>query len=279
MFLGLRRRWRNGFATALGTIGSLWLVTEILTAASSNAKTTFDGHHSLYLAAVALAALATFLRYTYEPSSVSFTIPTTATTVTIKFGDLFTETGDLLVAVNEFFDHNLGQVVSTNSVHGAFIQSQFNSDESRFRLAIDTALSKFDGSETTRSIDPTKKYPIGTTATIPLGNRNAYLVALSETDLATAKSSASVPNLWIALTNAWQAAHDYGNGRPLAIPLVGNGRSSINLEPQHLLRLVILSLVDFARKKGLPTSVTVVVHDNCFEQLDIREIARDWKQK
>lgn len=111
-----------------------------------------------------------------------------------------------------------------------------------------------------------------------LGSRRAYLVALTQTDLHTSKASTSVPLLWAALTAAWRKIHDVGNGQPIALPLIGNGRASLNLEPQHLLRLLVLSLVDFARRTGLPEHVTIVVPDACFEALDIREIARDWRR-
>lgn len=84
--------------------------------------------------------------------------------------------------------------------------------------------------------------------------------------------------LWDALRGAFAAVKDYGNGEPIAMPLIGNGLSSVNVEPQHLLRLITLALVDFGRKEGLPKQVMIVVPEGCFEQLDIREIRRDWKK-
>ncbi len=65
------------------------------------------------------------------------------------------------------------------------------------------------------------------------------------------------------------------------MPLFGNGQSGVKLEPQHLLRLLILALVDFATNSTarLPKKVTVALHEGCFDELDIREIARDWKKE
>jgi hypothetical protein len=40
-----------------------------------------------------------------------------------------------------------------------------------------------------------------------------------------------------------------------------------------------LALVDFGRKVGLPKQVTIVVPEACFEQLDTREIRRDWMKR
>jgi hypothetical protein len=72
---------------------------------------------------------------------------------------------------------------------------------------------------------------------------------------------------------------NYGNGAPLSLPLIGNGLSSVNIAPQHLLRLIALALVDYGRKFGLPKQVSIIVPEDCFEMLDIREIRRDWRKR
>lgn len=276
--LGLKRRFRRGLTAALSSVGTIWLLTEIGTSAFSGIEAFFDAHHLGYLVATGLIAVATLLSYVYEPAYVSFKVPTTSTRVTIRFGDLFSGSDDLLIGVNEFFDHSLGHIVSPNSVHGQLITAAFHSDEMAFRQAVDAALAQVEGDATARTIQPSQRYPMGTTAVVPIGPRRAFLVVMAETDVATAKASTSVPKLWTALAGAWRSVHDYGNGRPVSLPLIGNGRASLNLEPQHLLRLITLSIVDFARKTGLPNSVTIVLPDGCFEQVAIREIARDWKQ-
>ena len=111
------------------------------------------------------------------------------------------------------------------------------------------------------------------------GAHKAFLVAMSRTDHITHKAGSTVPMLWDAMKGALKAVNDHGNGEPFAMPLIGNGLSSVNVEPQHLLRLIILALVDFGRKVGLPKQVTIVVPEGCFEQLDIREIKRDWMKR
>jgi hypothetical protein len=99
---------------------------------------------------------------------------------------------------------------------------------------------------------------------------------MAHTDLVTHKATATVSMLWTAFAEALHSVRHNGNGEPLTLPLIGNGRSSVNIEPQHLLRLVVLALVDFNRKAGLPNEVTIVVPDECFPVLDLREIKRDW---
>ncbi len=277
LIVGLRRRWKTGLTQALGVAGAIWGVTEIAIASSTGAAGWLQTHGDLYQRIVIVAGLIWFVVYSYEARAVSFRVPTTDFKINIVFGDVFDEKSDLLIGVNEFFDSQLGHVVSPQSVHGQFIARVFGSNEASFRSAVDGALTGFASEQTPRVMQPSAKYPIGTTAVVANGAHKAFLVAMSHTDLVSAKASSSVPLLWQAMCGALNSIHLYGNGAPLAMPLLGNGRSSVNIEPQHLLRLMVLSLVDFGRKTGLPSTTTIVVPEACFEVLDLREIRRDWR--
>ncbi|THD64507.1 MAG: hypothetical protein E8A49_02940 [Phenylobacterium sp.] len=274
--VGLARRWRAGLTQAFGVAGAIWLVTEIVTRVSTTANTWLTNNGDTYLMGVLIAGAAWFLAYSYERRKVTFQVPTTSSYITIKFGNMFDEPTDWLIGVNEFFDGRLGQVIAPTSVHGQFISRVFNGDENAFRRAVTTALKGVLFTTTTRSSQPSDAYAIGTTAVLANGPHKAFLVAMSHTDHVTHKAGSTVPMMWDAMRGALQAVQNHGNGQPLAMPLIGNGLSSVNVEPQHLLRLIVLALVDFGRKVGLPKQVTIVVPEACFDALDLREIRRDW---
>lgn len=276
---GIARRWKMGLAQALSVIGAIWLVTEIATTVSTPMHDWLTHNGASFVIFVGLAAATWFFAYSYEARSVSFLVPTTDSKITIRYGNLLNEDADWLIGVNEFFDSEIGHIVSQASLHGQFITVVYGGDSSKFRTDIDRALNRFEPTQTTRSISPSKSYPIGTTAVLPNGRHKTFLVAMTHTDLETAKASSTVPMLWIALKGALESINSYGNGAPLSLPLIGNGRSSVNIEPQHLLRLIVLALVDFGRKVGLPKSIAIVLPEACFDLLDIREIERDWRAK
>ncbi|MET4802846.1 macro domain-containing protein [Bradyrhizobium sp. LB11.1] len=173
----------------------------------------------------------------------------------------------------------LSHVVSKESLHGKIIERIFNGDSSKFRRDVDIALQGIPAKKTDRTIKPILQYPIGTTAIISNGPHRVFLVAMSRTDLTTAKASSTVPLLWDALKGALHSVRNFGNGAPISLPLIGNGRSSVNIEPQHLLRLIVLALVDFGRNAGLPNQINIIVPEACFDLLDIREIKRDWSKR
>lgn len=276
--VGVRRRWKTGITQAFGVIGAIWLVTEVVTKVIKPVDEWIVQHADIYLAIVGAAAAIWFLRYTYETRAVSFIVPTTDFRINIKYGNLLDQQTDWLIGVNEFFDSEIGHVVAQGSLHGQFISEVFNGDCARFREAVDSALSALPSIPSERTILPSARYEIGSTAVLSRGKHKAFLMAMSHTDLLTAKASCDVPTLWTALAGALHSVHNYGNGAPLSMPLVGNGRSSVNVEPQHLLRLIVLGLVDFGRKVGLPREVNIILPEACFEALDIREIRRDWEK-
>lgn len=280
--LGLQRRWWAGLRNSLASIGAVWTITEVITAAIPSAKSALDAQGTDYLIGVAMLFAWVFLTYVMEPGEVIFKVPNADTKITLKFADLFAQDANLLIGVNEFFDGELGTPVSKNTVHGQLIVRNFGGSAATFRAAVDPALaaSGKHPNPTARSFQPSNAYPIGTTVSVPNGSRSVYLMVMANTDLSTSKASSDVPRLWTALRHGLQVVHDQGSGEPLALPLIGNGQSGVKLEPQHLLRLLILALVDFATNSSarLPKNVTIVLHESCFEELDIREIARDWKK-
>ncbi|MGY4174964.1 hypothetical protein ACVIHH_000255 [Bradyrhizobium sp. USDA 4518] len=277
--VGIKRRWLTGIGQALSAAGAIWLITEITTKVSDPADQWIKHHGDIYTAIVLGVAAVWFLRHVYEVRSVSFNLPTTDTKIEIRYGDLFAQPTDWLIGVGEFFDSAVGDVVSQHSLHGKLIINTYNGNTTTFRSLVDQALIGADGTHMQRSIQPKVRYSIGTTAVLARDPHKVFLVAMSRTDLTTFKASSDVPTLWQALSGALTSVRNHGNGRPLSLPLIGNGRSSVNIEPQHLLRLIVLALVDFGRKHDLPKQVHIVVPEDCFDALDIREIRRDWRRR
>ncbi len=273
---GLKRRWKRAGTAFLSVLGSVWLVTEVLTRVSKDANQWLDNHGTAYLVFAIASASIGFLIAAYEARAVAFTIPNTDTTLTLKFSSIFDEAADWIIGVNEFFDSTLGNIVSANSLHGQIIAKLYNGNEANFRRDVDAALAGLQSQPVQRAEGQTARYPLGTTAVIARGPHKIFLVAISKTDLATHRSSSTVPILWDALSDAFKEVDSRGNGDPLAMPLIGNGRASLNIPPQHLLRIITLKLTELGKQYDLPRQITINLSDDCFEHLDLVEIKRGW---
>lgn len=276
--VGFRRRWRDGLVAAFGAVGVIWLATEIFNFLAPDSAQNLSKNVITYVAVIALIAVAAFIARVYDPKFVTFKIPTTNSRVTIKFGDFFKEQGDLVLAVNDFFDHEVGEVISANSIHGQLIAEEFDRDARRFRSVVDEALSALPiGQQEERKIEPSVRYPQGTVVRIKMGKRHAFLTALTFTDISTSRVHADLNAFWMSLNNTWEMISKVGNGRAITLPLLGAGRSGLNLSCQHILRMMVLSLVLSSREHQLPGDITIVLTPDIFEDVDLREIARDWK--
>lgn len=277
--IGLRRRWFAGLTKAFSVAGLIWLVTEITTKALPSVDKFITENGVNYLYVVIGICILAFFYHIYETRSVSFVVPTTGIRISIRYGDLLKEDTDWLIGVGELFDSELGHVVSPRSLHGKVIETIWNSDCGKFRKDIDSALDGIPFEFVERPHEPKRKYVIGTTAVLPRAGRKIFLVAMARTDVKSSKASSSVPLLWDGMRGALRTVHNYGNGNALSLPLIGNGQSSVNIEPQHLLRLIVLALVDFGRSTKLPSDINIILPEDCFTKLDIREIQRDWSHK
>lgn len=281
--VGVKRRWWSGAKLAFGAVGGAWTLIEVLTKAIKPLDGYIDTHGWDFLKLMFLLFAGVFVRHVFEPTRVTFKLPASDTKITLKYGDLFAEPANLLIGVNEYFDGELGAPVAKSTVHGQFIVRNYGGSAAAFRTAVDPALAATGKVPEARArvLEPKNAYPIGTTAKLPNGAHSAFLMAMAHTELGpNSKASCDPATLWVALRGGLQVVHDQGNGEPLAMALFGNGQAGIKLEPQHLLRLLILALVDFATNTNarLPKQVTIVLHESCFELLDLREIARDWKK-
>jgi hypothetical protein len=274
--IGFKRRWWRGLTAALSVLGTVWLLTEVITRVSPDANTWLTAHSAGYLIVAGLLSLVGFLSAIYEHREVSFRLPNTGTTLTLKFANIFDEATDWIVAVNEYFDSELGDIVADTSLHGQVISRIYSGNAQSFRADVDNALARYQGVREARAKGHPIRYPLGTVAIIKNGPHKIYLVALTKTDVVTHRANSTVPILWDALGEALAAVDRVGNGAPVAMPLIGNGRASLNIAPQHLLRLIALKIVDAKRTHDLPRQMTINLSDDCFEHLDIVEIKRGW---
>jgi hypothetical protein len=276
LLLGWERRWKRGLASSFIVLGTIWTLTELSTRTLPGVNTWLNDHGRLYLCFAVLCAATSYLITAFEARCVRFTIPGTDVRLTLKFGDLFKEDADWLVGVNEFFDSELGPLVSPDSIHGQIVTREYGGNGARFRAELDQALSKHNGKATARGQGQTTRYDLGTTAVLHRSSKHLYLVAIAKTNLQTNRASTTVPILWDALGEALKTIDNTGNGQPLAMPLIGNGRASVPVPPQHLLRLITLIIMEAAKRHGLPKSITIALADDCFEHLDLHEIKRGW---
>ncbi len=213
----------------------------------------------------------------HRPSSVIFSIAHTNTKIQIKFGDLFGEDGVRCIAVNEFFDSELGLPVSKNSLHGIFLSRCFGGHPDSFDKIISDELVDAPSETVHRKQGKETRYSTGTTVNVAVNLDRYMCFALCRTDITTLKAEADVPMLWKALEGLYGKARHSLGGAPLVLPLVGSGLSGIGLPARDLLDLIVLSIIAESKKKQITTLIKIILTSDRFDEVDLAEVKKYWR--
>ena len=185
----------------------------------------------IYFAWIILGAV-TALIVGRRPKRVCLYLGPERVPIIIEAGDIFSGDGVKIIPVNEYFDGEIGDHVSVNSLHGQFI------DRVCKRLPEHWDRILRDGLAGVESVDKVERpsgrsdrYRVGTWCRVPDGgpSQEYILVALSRTDVSTLQASAGIDDLYCAVSAAVSAAKQCANGRPVDFPLMGGGLSRTRL--------------------------------------------------
>lgn len=270
---GVRRHPYRTLLSVFVVYGTSWAILEPLISfldltASLGAKK--------YVLLVVLALLIGVLRMAI-PRSADIKIPGTNSTVHISEGDLVSFDGHRIVSANEYFDCQLGTHVAKESIHGQIIDREFGGSADAFGRVVDAALEGIEGVDENRPTGRAKRYPVGTTAPVKHGAHVIFLAALSHTDVKTLKATATSADLWLALRNAWSSVRIHGNGRPVALGLMGTGVSGIGFPYVKALEFILLSLLDESKRGSIPTEIHVVAPAHIVGSMDLGTLEKGWQ--
>lgn len=268
----LRQDRRRVLASLLATVGVLWTLVEV----GSYFLDFEDLRRPPFL--LLFLALGMFIAVIIgtRPREIRLTIPSSDTRLEIRVADIFGVAGCKVVPVNEFFDSSLGDQVSPLSLHGQFLQTIPSAYTDAFRASLAESLSSLTGELVTRHGAPATKFPIGTTVAFDVGQDRYILLALSHTSPTTDEASATIHDLWRALSTLWDAARSLAGGRDVVIPLIGGGLSKVGLPEAVLLDVIITSLLVATKERKIAARVILTLTDSHLSTIDLSRTQRRW---
>ncbi|CAE6760705.1 hypothetical protein R69776_03357 [Paraburkholderia nemoris] len=233
---------------------------------------------SIPFAAVIVISVSWGLKKVWKPSRIDLPIANCATVIEVVFGDLFAQEGIRAIAVNNFFDSELGKPVSDKSVHGILLKKCFGGHAEPFDKQVDEQLAAIESENVERPEGKTKRFPIGSTAMINVNQDRYIAFAFSETDPATSKARSDVTMMWSALHSLWERARIEAGGHSLNLPLVGSGLSGLGLPTRDLLNLIILSAITETKTREVTQRIRIVLGRDRFDHLDLRDVKEHWSE-
>ena len=273
IILGIRKHPRISLVYFFASFSVLWTLIEGLT----HFIPTLNIRGVLSLLVVVAIGIAYSAYRIRRPSSVTFSIAHTNTKIQVKFGDLFKEDGVRCIAVNEFFDSELGLPVSKDSLHGLFLSRCFGGHPDSFDRIVSDELVDAQSETVHRKQGKEARYSIGTTANVAINSDRYLCFALCRTDITTLKAEADVPMLWQALEGLYRTARHSLGGASLVLPLVGSGLSGIGLPARDLLDLIVLSIIAESKKKQIATLIKIILTSDRFDEVDLAEVKKYWR--
>lgn len=258
----------------LATYGAIWLLAESI-------GEFFDSFapKGWLSYGVILAVAATGGAWRAWPKRrIEFQIPGTDSTVEMRFGDIFACDGIAVISVNEYFDGELGDHVSENSLHGGFIKDVLGGQSSAFFELTSRALKAVVPKEVAvaRSSGRCDRYAIGTYARVDVNDRRYLLTVLAHTDLETLKAWATIHDLWACLSGVWEGIRAHSNGMPVSVPLIGSGLSGTGLPPGELIQVIVTSFLCHTKERKIADRVSLVLPHHLVGKVDLNSVKRSW---
>ena len=268
-----RRIIRDFLVFGFAAYGFLWMVVESYGAYFEDSK--LEGIY--WFTAFVSTSVVWGLWCSRPRYSVDIQIPVSDSSIEIIFGDIFEGEGVVVIPVNEYFDGSLGDHVSKNSLHGKFIQEVLKGQSRRFNELTSKALKSIPSVHVERNNGRKARFPIGTVAKLDVNGKRFLLAALTHTNIDTLKASATVNELWTCLNGTWRAVRDFSKGDCVKMPLLGSGLSGVGLPPRNLIEVILLSFVEFTKKRKIADKVTLVLPKRLKGEIDLITIKRGWK--
>ena len=167
--------------------------------------------------------------------------------LTIEEGDLFDKKGIIVIPVNEYFDTHIGDgIISSNSIHGKFVNSIFKDRIDELNTIITDALKnrpcEYNAS---RQKGNKQKYELGTCIDVKEGDNIYVLVALTHFDkdnhaYLERKDFPIVFDKLIFHLNDISMQVE----KSIYMPLMGTGLSRLKRSPQTILNFLV-DAIDF----------------------------------
>jgi hypothetical protein len=207
------------------------------------------------------------------PKSIQQEFKSPNMTIRVVRGDLFDQPAHLVIGMCTTFDTAVPVIISETSVQGQFLQRVFKGDVGELDRQLNDALVDV---TPVGSIDKPGKqvqYAVGEVATL-LGEGVCYFcVAYTEMNVKN-EARGTVGGIFDSLESLWRAVSAHGNGKVVAIPVIGGGQARVAqiLPAQDSIRLMILSFVFASRHERVCNGLDIVVRAEDYEKLDVLEI-------
>lgn len=196
-------------------------------------------------------------------------------TVTIKTGDIFTESGFKVIAFNEYFDTQVDdRIISRNSLNGLFVTQhlscsveQLDSYIQNYHFSRQDVLKPNSGRESGKK----QKYALGTICVW-----NDYLLTAFSKFNEHNEARLTMPEYLGFLINFWDRVNRIYAQQSVSVPIFGSGITRIkehkNISDEDLLKIMLWTFRISEMRFTHPAKLTIVIHHDKIDKINLFEI-------
>lgn len=190
--------------------------------------------------------------------------------LTIKEGDIFSESGLKVIPFNEYFDTKVDElIISSKTLNGKYLLNECDDisvlDE---KIAENTRLNsdKMIEVNNNRISGKTFRYKLGSI----YKNNDYLLLAFSKFDQQN-RAYVYANNLMECLFNMWDELDIIYGGHDINLPLIGTGQTrkyGMNLSEQEILEFILFTFKNSGVRFNRNTKINILIYKNDVEKID-----------
>ncbi len=266
-----RHDWRNLKDVFFKNLGRIWLPVTISTSYFPHTLEWFP-----WWVLTPISALLTlwecrpvrFIKYKLKDRDIW---------VEIRIGNIFDVSGSLVIGTNSTFETSVSDgTIAPDSLQGQCTKKYYDKEE---YLDHDLKMALQDQKENVINDNGKKtRYSIGTVAKIQSkSSRTLYFVAIADiNENKTAQGSRE--GVVESLKRLWHFIGERGEMEPLAVPVLGTGRTRIHVTREDMIRDIISSFTAACseNEKKFCEKLTIVISRNDYHEheIDLQKLGR-----
>jgi hypothetical protein len=195
--------------------------------------------------------------------------------VTIKTGDLFTESDFKAIAFNEYFDTIVDdKIIAKKSINGIFITEKAGISVAELDNQIESYTFhayEYSSKDESRPRGKKQKYKLGTVCTI-----NEYmLTAFSKFDEHN-RAVITMSEYLDFLITFWDNVNKLYAQKNVSVPIFGSGITRIkehkNISDEDLLKIMLWTFKISEMKFKYPAKLTIVIHESKIDEINLFDV-------
>lgn len=249
-------------------IGGFYTTFEVLILLFPNQTTIFETIFKISMIFSAIFALF----HNHPKRKFIYQIRNNDIKITIVIGNLFKQKGAKIIPTNTTFDTKMeAEFISSKSVQGQFQKIYYSNNITTLDKLMDKELENNNYILLDRNESKRKQYQIGTVMKLNMSTERFYFLATADVNI-NGKPNSNFENIQISLEALWNYILEKGHMEPIVIPVIGTGKTGINVTRQKIIKEIIFSFMVHTNEKKISDELVICIHPNDIENIDIDEL-------